>query len=503
MSCCGHSHSVDTSSIGTGDVNLVEVGGVAFAQGQRAIGSSLSVVLATGHAAVSVSGTVSATQGTSPWVVSGTVTATPTGTQDVNISQVGGASFAQGQRAIGSSLSVVLATSHAAVTVTGTVAATQSGTWILGANSGVDIGDVTINNAAGASAVNIQDGGNSITVDGSISVSNFPASQAVTTDIAKAEDSGHTTGATGSFILGVRNSVPTAFNSTDMDYTPIATDAFGRVLIATNLNDVSVTGVVSLGSEKNEDSASITGELGVHILGVRNDAGAAKTDTDGDYGSISLDSAGRIGITDLGGSITVDGTVAVSNSFALEATQLDVRTALQIIDDWDESDRAKVNPIVGQAGVQGGSGGVTALTQRTTLATDVALPSGTNAIGKVIQEANASGEGLLVLRDPALTNTAVAVKASAGRLYGYHIFNPGTALAYVQIYNVAAASVVVGTTTPIITLAMPSNSSSNVGVDHLFSTPVTFATAIAVAATTTPTGGTAPGTAIVVNVFYK
>lgn len=35
----------------------------------------------------------------------------------------------------------------------------------LGANSGVDIGDVTINNAAGASAVNIQDGGNSITVD--------------------------------------------------------------------------------------------------------------------------------------------------------------------------------------------------------------------------------------------------------------------------------------------------------------------------------------------------
>lgn len=36
------------------------------------------------------------------------------------------------------------------------------------ANSGVDIGDVTINNAAGASAINIQDGGNSITVDGTV-----------------------------------------------------------------------------------------------------------------------------------------------------------------------------------------------------------------------------------------------------------------------------------------------------------------------------------------------
>jgi len=34
---------------------------------------------------------------------------------------------------------------------------------------GVDIGDVTINNAAGAAAVNIQDGGNTITVDGTVS----------------------------------------------------------------------------------------------------------------------------------------------------------------------------------------------------------------------------------------------------------------------------------------------------------------------------------------------
>lgn len=42
---------------------------------------------------------------------------------------------------------------------------------ILGANSGVDIGDVTINNASGAAAVNIQDGGNSITVDGTVAIS--------------------------------------------------------------------------------------------------------------------------------------------------------------------------------------------------------------------------------------------------------------------------------------------------------------------------------------------
>lgn len=43
------------------------------------------------------------------------------------------------------------------------------------AQPGIDIGDVTINNASGGSAVNIQDGGNSITVDGTISASNFPS----------------------------------------------------------------------------------------------------------------------------------------------------------------------------------------------------------------------------------------------------------------------------------------------------------------------------------------
>lgn len=47
------------------------------------------------------------------------------------------------------------------LTVDGTVAATQSGAWILSANSGVDIGDVTINNAS----LNVTDNASSLTVD--------------------------------------------------------------------------------------------------------------------------------------------------------------------------------------------------------------------------------------------------------------------------------------------------------------------------------------------------
>lgn len=45
-------------------------------------------------------------------------------------------------------------------------------------------------------------------------------------------------------------------------------------------------------------------------------------------------------------------------------------TALQIMDDWDESDRAKVNLIVGQAGIAAGAGPVGATVPRVTLASD-------------------------------------------------------------------------------------------------------------------------------------
>ena len=64
------------------------------------------------------------------------------------------------------------------------------------------------------------------------------------------------------------------------------------------------------------------------------------------------------------------GTPALPTGAATLAEQQSQTTALQIIDDWDESDRAKVNPIVGQAGVAAGAGAVGATVQRVTLASD-------------------------------------------------------------------------------------------------------------------------------------
>lgn len=58
-----------------------------------------------------------------------------------------------------------------------------------------------------------------------------------------------------------------------------------------------------------------------------------------------------------------------------------MQASLDTIDDWDEIDRAKVNPIIGQAGIAGGSGVDAANVTRVSLATNVSLPSGTNILG--------------------------------------------------------------------------------------------------------------------------
>lgn len=63
--------------------------------------------------------------------------------------------------------------------------------------------------------------------------------------------------------------------------------------------------------------------------------------------------------------ITASGELSV-----LDSNSAAIKTAVEIMDDWDESDRAKVNPIVGQAGITGGAGVVAANTPRTTLASD-------------------------------------------------------------------------------------------------------------------------------------
>ena len=131
-----------------------------------------------------------------------------------------------------------------------------------------------INNASGASAVNIQDGGNSITVDGTVTADTELPAAATLADIL-------------------------IFNGTTWDR------ARGDI---TNGLDVDVTritpgtGATNLG--KAEDAAHTTGDVGIMALAVRNDAGTAFAGTTGDYIPLSTDPDGnlRVNITAVGNS---------------------------------------------------------------------------------------------------------------------------------------------------------------------------------------------------------
>lgn len=115
-------------------------------------------------------------------------------------------------------------------------------------------------------------------------------------------------------------------------------------------------------------------------------------------------------------------------------------------------------------------------------------------------------DGCDIFRSIDLDETEEEVKATAGCVYGVWFSNTATSTRFLKFYNATAASVTVGTTTPVLTLALPGNTSDDVSGVFSIGQGIKFATAITVAATTgvadNDTG--APGAnEVLVNVFYK
>jgi len=107
-------------------------------------------------------------------------------------------------------------------------------------------------------------------------------------------------------------------------------------------------------------------------------------------------------------ALPVSGTVTVDTSLlATAANQATEIASLSVLDDWDETDRAKVNLIVGQAGIAAGTGVDGATVPRVTLATNVALPAGTNNIGDVDVVSSALPTGASTLAEQQTQTTAL------------------------------------------------------------------------------------------------
>lgn len=133
---------------------------------------------------------------------------------------------------------------------------------------------------------------------------------------------------------------------------------------------------------------------------------------------------------------------------------------------------------------------------------DETTPSGTLPVSAV---PNSDGAGLDVFNGTtsdggtAVSTTAVEVKASAGKLYGWYFYNPNDEVVFVNFYNTAQGSVTVGTTNPLFQIALPAGAAG-----HVFPPiGIAFSTAITVSSTKTAGSNTANDSQIDLVLFYK
>lgn len=120
---------------------------------------------------------------------------------------------------------------------------------------------------------------------------------------------------------------------------------------------------------KAEDAIHASGAMGNYVLAVSAATPTATAGAAGDYQGLSVSSTtGNLFVKATDSDALLTTIDADTSNIASDAAS--VKTAVEIMDDWDESDRAKVNPIAGQAGIAAGAGAVDALTPRVILASD-------------------------------------------------------------------------------------------------------------------------------------
>lgn len=151
------------------------------------------------------------------------------------------------------------------------------------------------------------------------------------------------------------------------------------------------------------------------------------------------------------------------------------------------------------------SAGVGSLTE-TAPTTDTAS-SGLNGRLQRIAQRITSFIGLFAspstYRNTAVTNTAVAVKASSGDVVGYLLYNPNSTDVWVKFCDLASGSVSVGSTAVVFSLFVPGN--SQVVEPYNGASQFTFATAISAYSVTgaADNNSTAPISAVTINIQYK
>lgn len=136
------------------------------------------------------------------------------------------------------------------------------------------------------------------------------ATDSVTAILASthAEDSAHSSGASGQFVLAVRNDAGVSLVGSDGDYSPFSVDASGNLRVA---------GTLSISGQYAEDSSHVSGSIGIYNLAVRSDSPVIATSADGDYASQTTDAYNRSWVN-TGANVSIsNGAATVTTTGAL------------------------------------------------------------------------------------------------------------------------------------------------------------------------------------------
>lgn len=334
------------------------------------------------------------------------------------------------------------------------------------------------------------------------------------------EDTAHTTADYGNQVLAVRKDTATVLSDTDGDYTPLIVNASGALW-------VKQSAAVELAEIKADDGSFSIGVDKVFPSGYLADEAATDSVDEGDIGLARMtlnrrvitagqlldDSAFGIGtdyVTPMGCLVDDSGTDSVDegdvglprmSSTRVLYTQGSVPAAAT-----DSGNPLKIGGKFNstQPTYTDGQRGDIQIDSRGNLR--VSLESVIDSVNDSIASysgasATVTGMSTYYSGNSGITGaTATQVKSAAGNLYGFSASTAGSsAVSYLQFHDLATGSVTPGTTVPKQSYIVPAD---GVRCEN-FNAPIAFATAITIVSSTTPGGGVAPGTNLLVNINYK
>lgn len=290
------------------------------------------------------------------------------------------------------------------------------------------------------------------------------------------------------------------FQHLDVDLSTIASELTLSAIFAqldVPLSDLATEATLQsvLAALASPIDVNVTNSITISDVEVNNGPGAAAVNIQDGGNSITVDGtvaatqSGAWDITDITGTISLPTGAATETTLAAILAQLDVPT----------SDLATEATLATMLTLAGFEARINTLGQKTMAnSTPVVLASDQTVIP--VSMAPATSGGLSIYRNIDLDETGVTAKASAGQLFGYYISNNASTVMYVKVYNMATNPT--SSDTPVLTLPIPAQAAANIE----FSNGVAFATGIALRATTGVADNNNVGPAaneVVVNILYK